>query len=80
MSRPILALGLALLPLLAAPRFSATAAAAATTATTTADRTSGARSLQELTYLGNGLDSYGNCEGDCDRDRDCKVGLLCFQR
>jgi hypothetical protein len=78
MSRPILALGLALLPLLAAPRFSA--AAAATTAATTADRTSGARSLQELTYMGNGLGSYGNCEGDCDSDRDCKDGLLCFQR
>ena len=74
MRRPTLALGLALLPLLAAPRFSAAAAA------TTADRTSGARSLQELIYMGNGLDSYGNCEGDCDSDRDCKDGLLCFQR
>ena len=28
----------------------------------------------------NGQLKLGECEGDCDRDSDCKYGLKCFQR
>jgi len=28
----------------------------------------------ELVYVGENLDSYGVCEGDCDHDGDCEVG------
>ena len=27
-----------------------------------------------------GTNSYGMCEGDCDKDSDCQSGLTCFQR
>ena len=28
----------------------------------------------------NGGSGYGVCEGDCDKDSDCGIGLMCFQR
>ena len=28
----------------------------------------------------NGGTGYGMCQGDCDKDSDCKAGLKCFQR
>lgn len=38
--------------------------------------------LPALSLIGNDLPSgsYGICEGDCDRDSDCKRDLVCFQR
>mmetsp|Transcript_16235 Transcript_16235/g.35306 ORF Transcript_16235/g.35306 Transcript_16235/m.35306 type:complete len:195 (+) Transcript_16235:243-827(+) len=38
------------------------------------------RVLQSLKFRGNDRNEYGECEGDCDRDRDCASGLKCFQR
>ena len=38
------------------------------------------RVLQSLDFRGNDRDEWGLCEGDCDRDRDCEDGLVCFQR
>jgi len=38
------------------------------------------RVLQSLDFRGNDRDEYDLCEGDCDRDRDCADGLVCFQR
>ena len=34
-----------------------------------------------LRYVGNERDpSLGECEGDCDKNSDCRGGLICFQR
>ena len=40
------------------------------------------RPANYLFYVGDGLDpgSLGLCEGDCDADIDCAVGLICDQR
>lgn len=38
------------------------------------------RVLQSLDFKGNDRDEWDLCEGDCDRDRDCADGLICFQR
>ena len=38
------------------------------------------RVLQQLDFRGNDRDEWGLCEGDCDRDRDCEDGMICFQR
>ena len=38
------------------------------------------RVLQSLDFRGNDRDEWGLCEGDCDRDRDCEDGMICFQR
>ena len=33
-----------------------------------------------LTFYGNALSVYGQCEGDCDSDEDCYAGMVCYQR
>ena len=33
-----------------------------------------------LNRIGNGGSGYRLCQGDCDRDSDCDVNLICFQR
>ena len=43
-------------------------------------RTLLARVLQSLDFIGNDIDDYERCEGDCDEDDDCDDGLVCFQR
>ena len=37
-------------------------------------------SVKALDSSRNGGTGYGLCEGDCDYDSDCDVGLRCFQR
>ena len=39
------------------------------------------RTLLQLKYVGNDLGyPLNECEGDCDRNRDCKGNLICFER